>query len=206
VWGGSELLLGTNPVAIAVPSGEGPMVLDMATTIVSYGTVKKYALRGLAMPEGWFVNAKTGEPITDPNKTAEGLLLPVGGYKGSGLAIMLGIIGGVLNGAAFGRDVIDFNADDASETNTGHFMVAVDIARFSPLATFTAEVDRHARDLRSSRKLPGVDEIRLPGDRRRQCRAERLRDGVPLAPALIANLDKLAAELGIEPVRARGGA
>jgi LDH2 family malate/lactate/ureidoglycolate dehydrogenase len=204
VWGGSDLLLGTNPLAIGVPSGDGPVVLDMATTIVSYGTVKKYALRGLTMPEGWFVNAKTGEPITDPNKTAEGLLLPVGGYKGSGLAIMLGIIGGVLNGAAFGRDVIDFNADDASETNTGHFMVVIDVARFSPLATFTAEVDRHARDLRNSKQLPGADDIRLPGDRRRQCRAERLRDGVPLAPALIANLEKLAAELKITPIQARG--
>jgi LDH2 family malate/lactate/ureidoglycolate dehydrogenase len=206
VWGGSDLLLGTNPVAVAVPSGEGPMVLDMATTIVSYGTVKKYALRGLTMPEGWFVNAKTGAPITDPNRTADGLLLPVGGYKGSGLAIMLGLIGGVLNGAAFGRDVIDFNADDGSETNTGHFMVAVDVARFTPLATFTAEVDRHARDLRDSKRLPGAEEIRLPGDRRRQCRAERLRDGVPLAPALIANLDKLAADLKIAPVRTRAAA
>src|SRR5215468_266821 len=81
VWGGSELLLGTNPLAIGVPSGEGPMILDMATTVVSYGTVKKYALQGLAMPEGWFVNAKTGEPITDPAKSHEGVLLPIGGYK-----------------------------------------------------------------------------------------------------------------------------
>jgi LDH2 family malate/lactate/ureidoglycolate dehydrogenase len=118
---------------------------------------------------------------------------------------MLGISAGGLNGAAFGRDVIDFNADDTSETNTGHFMVAIDVARFSPLATFTAEVDRHARDLRNSKKLPGADDIRLPGDRRRQCRAERLRDGVPLAPALIANLDKLAAELKVTPIRARSG-
>jgi LDH2 family malate/lactate/ureidoglycolate dehydrogenase len=203
VWGGSELLLGTNPLAIAVPAGDGPMVLDMATTIVSYGTVKKYTLRGLAMPEGWFVNAKTGAPITDPSKVAEGTLLPVGGYKGSGLAIMLGLLGGVLNGAAFGRDVIDFNADDASETNTGHFMAAIDVARFSPLTTFRAEVERHARDLRHSRKLPGADDIRLPGDRRKECHAERLRDGVPLAPALLANLDKLASEFGLAPLRTR---
>jgi len=203
VWGGAELLLGTNPLAIGVPSGGGPMILDMATTIVSYGTVKKYALRGAPMPEGWFVNAKTGAPITDPNRTAEGLLLPVGGYKGSGLAIMLGLLGGVLNGAAFGRDVIDFNADDASETNTGHFICAVDIARFAPLQEFTAAVDRHLAELRGSKRLPGFDEIRLPGDRRRECRAERLRDGVPIAPALLPQLDKLAAELKLKPLRER---
>src|ERR1700726_100365 len=66
-WGGADLLLGTNPLAIGVPSGAGPPVFDMATSIVAYGTVKKYALRGLAMPEGWFVDAKTGAPITDPS-------------------------------------------------------------------------------------------------------------------------------------------
>ena len=202
-WGGTDLLLGTNPLAIGVPSGSGPLVLDMATSIVAYGTVKKYALRGLTMPEGWFVKPETGEPITDPNRSGEGILLPMGEYKGAGLALMLGLLGGVLNGAAFGRDVVDFNADDGSETNTGHFMVAIDIARFLPLATFTAEVDRHVRDFRASKRLPGVDDIRLPGDRRAQCRAERLRDGVPIAPALLTQLDKLAAELKIKPLRER---
>jgi len=205
VWGGSEHLLGTNPLAIGVPSGEGPMILDMATTVVSYGTVKKYALQGLSMPEGWFVDAKTGAPLTDPKRSSEGVLLPIGGYKGSGLAIMLGILGGVLNGAAFGRDVVDFNADDRSETNTGHFIVALDIARFIPLANFTAEIDRHLHDLRNSPRLPNVDAIRLPGERRRECREERSRDGIPLAPALIAQLDKLAGELGVKPLAARGG-
>jgi L-2-hydroxycarboxylate dehydrogenase (NAD+) len=202
-WGGTDLLLGTNPLAIGVPSGAGPLVLDMATSIVAYGTVKKYALRGLTMPEGWFVKPETGESITDPNRSGEGILLPMGEYKGAGLALMLGLLGGVLNGAAFGRDVVDFNADDTSETNTGHFMVAIDIARFVPLATFTAEVDRHVKDFRQSKRLPGVDEIRLPGDRRAQCREERLRDGVPIAPALLAQLDKLAAELKIKSLRKR---
>lgn len=202
-WGGTDLLLGTNPLAIGVPSGDGPLVFDMATSIVAYGTVKKYALRGLAMPPGWFVRPETGEAITDPNKSGEGILLPAGEYKGAGLALMIGLLAGVLNGAAFGCDVVDFNADDASETNTGHFIVVVDIARFLPLPTFTAEVDRHIRDLRASKRLPGVEHIRLPGDRRAECRAERLRDGVPIAPPLLAQLDKLAAELHLKPLRER---
>ena len=147
-WGGTDLLLGTNPLAIGVPSGAGPLMLDMATSIVAYGTVKKYALRGLTMPEGWFVKPETGEPITDPNRSGEGVLLPMGEYKGAGLALMLGLLGGVLNGAAFGRDVVDFNADDASETNTGHFMVAIDIARFLPLA------DLHRRSRSPRERLP----------------------------------------------------
>jgi L-2-hydroxycarboxylate dehydrogenase (NAD+) len=203
VWGGADPLLGTNPLAIGVPSGDGPVVLDMATTVVSYGTVKNYALQGREMQPGWMVNTATGEDITDAKRSAEGLLLPIGGYKGSGLAVMLGLLAGPLNRAAFGRDVVDFNADDASETNTGHFIVALDVARFLPLDAYKAEVDRHIRELKESKKLPGVDEIRMPGERRRQCRAERARDGVPLAPALIAQLDRLATELGIKPVARR---
>jgi len=204
VWGGAELLLGTNPLGIGVPSGSGPLVLDMATTVVSYGTVKKYALEGRTMPEGWFVNAATGAPLTDPKRSGEGVLLPIGGYKGAGLAIMLGLLAGVLNGAAFGRDVVDFNADDTSETNTGHFICAVDIKRFTPLDTFIAEVDRHMGDLHASKRLPGFDAIRLPGERRRACREERLRDGIPLPEALAAQLDKVAAEMGVRAIGNRG--
>ena len=204
VWGGTEFLLGTNPLGIAVPSGDGPVVLDMATTIVSYGTVKKYALAGRDMPEGWLIDRETGGPLTDPKKSAQGLLLPIGGYKGSGFAIMLGLLAGVLNGAAFGREVVDFNADDTSETNTGHFICAIDIKRFIPLETFTAEVDRHMDDFHASQRLPGFDAIRLPGERRRQCRAERLRGGIPLPDALVAQLDKLAGEMGVKKIGARG--
>ncbi len=203
VWGGADALLGTNPLAIGVPSGAGPMVLDMATTVVSYGTVKNHALQGKQMQPGWMVNTKTGEDITDAKRAAEGLLLPIGGYKGSGLAVMLGFLAGPLNRALFGRDVIDFNADDASETNTGHFIVALDVARFLPLAEYTAEVDRHIRELKASKRLPAVDEIRMPGERRRACREERLRDGVPLAPPLVAQLDKMAGELGVKPLNQR---
>jgi LDH2 family malate/lactate/ureidoglycolate dehydrogenase len=203
VWGGAETLLGTNPLAIGLPTEDEPIVFDMATTVVSYGTVKNYALQGRTMPEGWLVNRHNGTPLTDPRRSADGLLLPIGGYKGSGLALMLGLLAGTLNGAAMGRDVIDFNADSESETNTGHFIAALDVARFVPLATFTAETDRHLRDLRASPRLPGFDAIRLPGDRRVQCRAERMREGVPLAPALLDQLDRLAQELQLAPLRAR---
>jgi LDH2 family malate/lactate/ureidoglycolate dehydrogenase len=116
---------------------------------------------------------------------------------------MLGLLAGVLNGAAFGRDVIDFNYNQEDATNTGQFVVAIDITRFVPLSTFVAETDRHLADLRASKRLPGVEEIRLPGDRRRACRIERLRDGVPLPAALLAQLDKLAGELGIAALGAR---
>jgi L-2-hydroxycarboxylate dehydrogenase (NAD+) len=203
IWGGADPLLGTNPLAFAIPSGAGPIVLDMATTVVSYGTVKNHALQGKPMLPGWMVNTASGEDIIDARRAAEGLLLPIGGYKGSGLAVMLGLLAGPLNCAVFGRDVVDFNADDASATNTGHFIIALDVARFLPLDEYRAAVDRHVRELKASKRLPGVDEIRMPGERRRQCREERSRDGVPLAAPLVAQLDRMAAELGVEPLAAR---
>ena len=206
VWGGADPLLGTNPLAFGVPSGSGSYVLDMATTVVSYGTVKNYALQGKPMEKGWMVNTATGEDIIDAKQSAEGLLLPIGGYKGSGLAVMLGLVAGTLNRAAFGRDVVDFNADDSTETNTGHFIVALDIARFMPLEDYKAEVDRHIGQLKASKHLPGVEEIRMPGERRRQTREERTRDGVPLSAALIGQLDEMAGRLGIKKLSEHGPA
>ena len=143
-WGAAESLLSTNPIAIAVPAGdEPPVVLDIATTVVSYGTVKAYKLQNKPMPEGWMVSAKDGKPITDSAKSGEGLLMPIGGHKGSGLALVLGLLAGVLNGAAFGREVVDFNADDESACNTGHFIIALDVSRFLPIAAFKS-ADRPA--------------------------------------------------------------
>jgi len=203
-WGAAESLLSTNPIAIAVPAGEEPpVVLDIATTVVSYGTVKAYKLQGKPMPEGWMVGAKDGKPITDSARSGDGLLMPIGGHKGSGLALVLGLLAGVLNGAAFGREVVDFNADDESACNTGHFIIALDVSRFLPIAAFKAQIDRQLRELKASPVLPGFDEIRLPGEQRRVRRAERAAKGVPVFPEVIEQLDKLAADLKIKPLRER---
>jgi LDH2 family malate/lactate/ureidoglycolate dehydrogenase len=175
-------------------------LLDMATTVVSYGTIKNHALQGKALPEGWLVDRRSGEPLTDGARSAEGLLLPIGGYKGSGLALMLGLLAGTLNGAAMGHDVVDFNADSRTPTNTGHFVVALDVSRFLPPEIFAAEVDRHLADLRASPRLPAFDAIRLPGEQREGRRHERERRGVPLSPALREKLNALAADLGIAPL------
>jgi LDH2 family malate/lactate/ureidoglycolate dehydrogenase len=204
MWGGAENLLGTNPIAFAIPAGEEPpVVLDIATTVVSYGTVKSYRLQGKSMPEGWMIDPKTGAPLTDPARSAEGLLLPIGGYKGAGLALVLGLLAGTLNGAAFGRDVIDFNANDTDACDTGHFFIALDVARFLPVDQFKREVDRHLREFRQSRRLPGVAAIRLPGEQRAARRADRLKNGVPVADEVMAQLDKLADEFGIAPLSRR---
>ena len=201
--GGAEPLLGTNPFAIAIPTGrEPPVVLDIATSIVSYGTIKNHRLQNKQLADDWMIDPKTGEAITDPHKSAEALLLPMAGYKGAGLALMLGLLAGTLNGALFGRDCVDFNAEPDRVTNTGQFVVALDPSRFQKLDHFKAEVDRHVRSLRNSKALPG-ESVRLPGDARAKRRADRIANGLALPPELIGQLDKLAAELSIKPLKDR---
>src|SRR5258707_1823156 len=131
-WGGLDMLLSTNPIAAAIPAGdENPIVLDMATTVAAYGKVKTKALRGETMPEGWMID-RQGKPLTDPKRADEGMLLPLGGmeagYKGYGLAMIIGLLAGTLGGGAMGRDVIEFNHYDVSVTNTGHWLAAIHIS------------------------------------------------------------------------------
>jgi len=186
--------------AVGVPAGEEPpIVLDMATTVAAYGKVKTKAQRGEMMPEGWMID-REGRPLTDPSRADEGFLLPIGGYKGYGLALVFGLLAGTLNGAAMGRDVVDFNHDDTTPTNTGHAIVAISLAAFGDVADFKHRVDALIRGVHGSRRLPGVDKIRLPGEGGHAARADRFENGIPLSAPLLASLNQLAADLGITPL------
>jgi L-2-hydroxycarboxylate dehydrogenase (NAD+) len=199
-WGGLDMLLSTNPIAVAVPAAsEGPIVLDMATTVAAYGKVKAKAQRGEMMPEGWMMD-RAGKPLLDPKRAEEGFLLPIGGYKGYGLALIVGLLAGTLNGAAMGKDVIDFNHDDTSVTNTGQAICMIDLSAFGDVDAFKLRVDTLARDLRESERIAGVERIWLPGEQSEQRRVNYAKDGIPLPPTLIKQLDTLAAELNISPL------
>lgn len=197
-WGGIELLLSTNPIAVAVPSAEdGAILLDMATSVSAYGKVKLAAQNGEPMPEGWMIDSE-GHPLTDPERAADGSLLPIGGPKGYGLALIFGLLAGTLNGAAMGREVVDFNADDHSPTNTGQFIVAIDVASFTDLGTFKQEVARVGNEMKGSALRPGFEAIRLPGERSLSMRKTRLEEGVPVSPPLLDKLNAIAASNGVE--------
>lgn len=196
-WGGTELLLSTNPIAIALPTDkEPPVVLDMATTVSSMGKIKQAEIRGEKLPEGWVID-RDGNPITDPKEAHHGFLLPIGGPKGYGLCFALGALAGTLNGAAFGRNVVDFNADATSKTNTGQFICALSIDAFMDVMEYRREMDDLVRQMKSSPKLNGVDEIRLPGERSWHTHIERQKTGIPVPPALQRQLDDVADRLGV---------
>jgi LDH2 family malate/lactate/ureidoglycolate dehydrogenase len=201
-WGGLDMLLSTNPIAVAVPAGGEPdVVLDMATTVAAYGKVKAKAQRGEQMPVGWMID-RLGQPLTDPKRAEEGFLLPIGGYKGYGLALIVGLLAGTLNGAAMGSDVVDFNHDDTTITNTGQAVVAIDLSAFGDVAQFKARVDALVRELRASERMPGVDRIWMPGEQSHEKRERNQREGIPITSGLLAQLDTFARDLGIPALQA----
>jgi LDH2 family malate/lactate/ureidoglycolate dehydrogenase len=197
-WGGTEVLLSTNPIAIAVPAAQHPsIVLDMATTNTAFGKIRLKAQRNEPMPEGWMID-KQGQPLTDPKRASEGFLVPIGGPKGYGLALMIGLLAGTLNGAAFGRDVVDYTVDSKTASNTGQVIMALDISTFADVHAFKQKVDEMWEVMKSSPTLPGVDEVRLPGERSEKVYRERMAHGVPLGAELRKALDELADRLGVQ--------
>jgi L-2-hydroxycarboxylate dehydrogenase (NAD+) len=197
-WGGSENLLGTNPMAIAVPAqDEPPIVLDMSPTVAAFGKVRLKAQRGEQMPVGWMID-KQGKPLTDPKRADEGHLLPIGDYKGSGLSLIIGLLAGALNRAAVGRDVVDFVKESGTATNTGQAIAAISIEAFMPADEFKRSVDRLVRDIRDSARLPGVERIWLPGEQSHAKLLDRRAHGVPMPKALRDSLDTVARDLNVE--------
>jgi LDH2 family malate/lactate/ureidoglycolate dehydrogenase len=197
-FGGTDLLLGTNPIAISAPSsGPDPFVLDMATTVAAMGKIKVLAQRGESMPEGWMVG-RDGAPLTDPERRSEGFMLPIGGPKGFGLSVAIGLLAGLLNGAAFGSDVVDFTSDTSSETNTGQFVMALNPEAFGMEDRFAEAAGRVFDELRATDPLPGHEPVRMPGEGKGAEAAQRRQNGLFLSPALRRDLEALAQERGIE--------
>jgi LDH2 family malate/lactate/ureidoglycolate dehydrogenase len=149
-WGGMDMLLSTNPIAAGIPAGSEPaVVLDMATTVAAYGKVKAKAKRGETMPEGWMID-RQGKPLTDPKRAEEGFLLPIGGHKGYGLALIVGLLAGTLQGAGTVQaDVLNLLAEGRSTK---------DIARRLGLAVPTVKTHLAAvyRQLGAHNRLQAV--------------------------------------------------
>jgi LDH2 family malate/lactate/ureidoglycolate dehydrogenase len=191
--------LGTNPISIAVPAGdEPPFLLDIATTVASHGSIKVVAQAGEQMPVGWVIDAN-GDPITDPERAHEGFLMPIGGYKGSGLNIAIGLLAGVMNGAAFGKSVIDHRVQLSTPTNTGQAIFVLRCDLFMPAEEMHRSVAEHLDELRQAG--PSKDAVvRLPGDRAAEVEATNSVEGVPVSALLLTQLDELAARLEIDPL------
>jgi len=194
-YGGVEPALGTNPIALAAPSAGGRIFnLDMATSQVAINRIFNARDEGRAIPEGWGVD-EHGEPTTDPARAKSAV--PLGGYKGYGLALMVEILCGVLAGAGVRAGVGDLYSGGAERQNTGHFHLAIDPERTVGRDAFAGVLGDLLDELRAIRPARGFDEVLVAGDPEERARERRARDGIPIEPALWAKLTALSAELGV---------
>jgi LDH2 family malate/lactate/ureidoglycolate dehydrogenase len=193
-FGGREARIGTNPLSIAVPSNlDGPLFLDMATSAVAAGKISLAVSRGESIPVGWIVDAD-GNPTTDPEQLkAGGALLPLGGnegYKGSGLAVIVEILCGLLTGLGFGQD-------PTGRHNDGCFMAAFNVAAFRPLADFKREVTEFAHYLKATPPSAGSSGVFYPGEIEYIREQERRESGIEVEPATWRKLQQLAEGYGL---------
>ena len=193
--GGAEPALGTNPICLAAPAGDGIFNFDMATSQVAMNRVWNARDEGRPIPEGWGVDAQ-GRSTTDAAAVVAGM--PLGGYKGYGLALVVEVLSGVLAGSGVRHDVGKLYDDVHKPLDTGHFHLAIDPERTVGRERFAAVLAGLLGDLRAIPPAPGSDEVLVPGDPEDRARAERERSGIPIEPGLWRTLRELGAELGVD--------
>jgi len=210
---GRDAMLGTNPISVAAPAGqERPFVLDMATSAVPRGKLEVYDRLGKPIPLGWATD-ETGQPTTDAHRVLEnfrsragGGLLPLGGageeyggHKGYGLALLVDVLSGVLPGAGYANTIYPKTPEGKPlPANVGHFFGAIRVDAFRPLDEFKATMDDIIRRLKNSAKAEGHNRIYIHGEKEFEMEDDRRANGIPLHPKVVADLQKIAKETGIE--------
>jgi LDH2 family malate/lactate/ureidoglycolate dehydrogenase len=194
-WQGKQGRLGTNPICMSVP---GPWLLDMATTTVAAGRVfKAFINRQPEIPPGWAFDSQ-GVSTTDTVKAYQGMLMPLGGYKGSGLGFMVEILCSVLSGGAMANEVGGIRYRGRT-VRVSQMYLAIDIARFLPVEEFTARMEKLVALVKSTPPAPGYEEVMVAGDPEWRAEAERLKDGIPIADGNWETLLKVAARVHVPP-------
>lgn len=190
-WGSSQKYMGTNPFCISAPTKGQPVTLDMAPSVVAMGKIILAAKLGQKIPEGWVVDQE-GNPCTDPVVGQYGTLLPIGGPKGSGIAIFIEILCGVLAGAACGPHINHFWKDFENPQNVGHVFCAIDIEKFCGLDAFKEGISQMIAEMKALPKTPGSEEIFMPGEIESQRRAQRKEQGIQMSDGVYRELEALA--------------
>ncbi len=190
--GGVSRVVGNDPVAFALPSGEGgPVVVDVALSIVPVNKLRLAAMEGRDIPCGWALN-RAGEPTTSPQEAMEGLLLPIGAHKGFGLALVADVLTALLSGGVFAWEL-----HDRQYVGMSHFFLALDVSRFVPLAEFKARMTELVARIHSSQTVPGVERLYAPGEIEAECKRKRLTSGVPLPSGIVEELKAVAVEIAL---------
>ena len=196
-WGSITAMLGTNPLCFAIPAGaRKPVVFDSATSVVARGKVILADKENRPIPEGWAMD-KLGRPTTDAAEALLGSVLPFGGYKGSGISIVIDILCALLSGASFGKHIGELYNNTSTYQDLGFFFAAINIASFCDPAAFKKRMDQMIDEIKGSEKAYGVEEIFVPGEIEFNNETEVRRRGVEIGPGVLGDLKKLSEKFGI---------
>lgn len=194
--GMKRIFLGSNPIAFGAPGAdEPPVIIDMSTTHAAWGKVIVARQESKAIPPDWGIDAQ-GKPTTNAERAVG--LAPTGGHKGYALALMIEILCAQLSGVPFGLHVTKMYGELDKPRNLGHFMLALDVARFTDPKAFRSQIDLLLREIRAEEAADPARPPLAPGDPERLSAARRSKDGVPLGDGVFAELNTLAAELGVK--------
>lgn len=192
-WGGAEAFFGTNPISIAVPGYPEPVALDMSSSLVARGKIRRAQRLGEKIPLGWALD-ESGMPTEDPGAALKGTLVPIGGPKGYGLAFMVDVLAGMLSGAAFGQTIKSFH-QLTGPTEVGALTLAINVERFMPVAQFGELMNGYAASIRGSRKAKGTARIYLPGEIEAEKERTSGERGIELRPASIELVNQILEKL-----------
>ena len=196
-YGGRSALFGTNPLAFGVPTpGDSPILADMATSIVARGKIILAQQRGEEIPFGWALDPD-GRPTRNPEAALKGVVLPFGEAKGSAIALLIDILAAVMTGADFGTDLPDFYNDLDRPANLGHFLLAIDPARFGERDRFLKRLGRYIAMIGDCPPAEGFERVQLPGDIEARRRQAHLSSGVPLSQDILLGLRQAARRVDV---------
>jgi LDH2 family malate/lactate/ureidoglycolate dehydrogenase len=194
-WGGAERILGINPLGVGIPAGvEWPVVYDAAFSASAHGKIRVFQQRSQPLPNGWALD-QAGRPTTDPTAAIDGLLLPIGDFKGANLAFIMGMLACMLSGASYGTELGDMHVGPVAGRD-GHFACAIRIDAFEEPARFKARVDGAIRQLHAVRLAPGFDRVYAPGEKEFLAEQTYRESGIPLTRQTLADVLDTAQDLG----------
>ena len=199
-WGGCDRIVGINPIGVAIPSRlEHSLVFDAAFSGSSHGKIRVYHQKGLNIPEAWAFD-QDGIPTTNAAVALEGLLQPIGGYKGIGLAIVMGVLSSLLSGASYGTELGNM-LDGPKAGKDGHFLMAIHVAAFEQVDRFKQRMDGIIRQIRESKRSDASQAIYAPGGLEAETEANHRRKGIPLNSITVDGLLASARDHGVDTAR-----
>lgn len=193
-WGGSDSFIGTNPIAISIPTLQNfSFTADMASSVVARGKIRKASRQNIEIPDNWAID-KNGIPTTDPNEALMGTLLPMGGPKGSAIALAVDMIAGIMAGSRYGPDLKSFHVLEGP-TGVGASCIAIDINRFMEFDQFQNLLSDYINSAKRMNKANGFTEILMPGEIEYRNEQNSTEQGVYLDPQTVADFNELMNEI-----------